>query len=105
MSLDLDDLLDALADKVAARLKTTAPSPTPPPTSPVATEQTWFTTKQAAKYLSVSYQLLEGLRTNGGGPEFSKVRQLVRYRREDLDAWMAGRKRRNTSEKPGKGRQ
>jgi len=43
---------------------------------------------------------LETLRIRGGGPTFSKLGRRVVYQREDLDGWLAERKRRSTSD-PG----
>ena len=54
-------------------------------------------THGAAAYLSVSRQLLELLRVQGGGPRFSKLGRLVRYRRAALDAWLIDRERSSTS--------
>lgn len=55
-------------------------------------------TEEAARYLGCSTQLLEGLRVKGGGPPYSKVARLVRYRRAALDQWLAQHERQNTVE-------
>jgi predicted DNA-binding transcriptional regulator AlpA len=52
----------------------------------------------AAEYLGLSPATLETLRTRGGGPPFVKLGRRVVYRREDLDAWLARRLRRSTSD-------
>lgn len=57
----------------------------------------YLCTKQAAKYLGLSRQRLEIWRINGGGPKFTKLAQAVRYRRVDLDEFMAARARLNTT--------
>ncbi len=45
-------------------------------------------TREAADYLSVSTALLEKWRCKGGGPRYVKYgARIVRYRREDLDAY------------------
>ena len=49
----------------------------------------YLTTPQAAQYLNLSTQHLEIMRHQGEGPRFLKLPRLVRYRRADLDAWMA----------------
>jgi predicted DNA-binding transcriptional regulator AlpA len=51
----------------------------------------YFTTIEAAAYLKLSRQYLEGARhrADGKGPPFIKLDRAVRYRRGDLDAWMA----------------
>jgi hypothetical protein len=57
---------------------------------------------EAAAYLNVSTSPLAKLRVYGGGPKFTKIsRAAIRYRRSDLDAYMAERLVRSTSEKPG----
>lgn len=63
-----------------------------------ATPREVFDTEGAADYLSVSRQLLELLRVDGGGPRFAKLGRLVRYRRAALDAWLVENERRHTSE-------
>lgn len=60
---------------------------------------TYLRTSEAAKYLGISCSLLEKLRLVGGGPAYAKLSgKLVRYAVVDLDTWVAGRKRRSTSE-------
>lgn len=53
-----------------------------------------LTTVEAAEYLRLSKFTLEGMRVKGGGPRYAKLskgrgRGAVRYRRADLDAWVA----------------
>ena len=59
-------------------------------------------TPGAAEYLRLSCPTLERLRLTGNGPAFAKLtpgpRGSVRYRRADLDAWLASRLVRSTSE-------
>ncbi|RVU03816.1 DNA-binding protein [Novosphingobium umbonatum] len=59
-------------------------------------------TAGAAEYLAISCPTLERLRLTGNGPQFAKLtpgnRGPVRYRRADLDAWIASRLVRSTSE-------
>jgi predicted DNA-binding transcriptional regulator AlpA len=51
----------------------------------------YLTTVEAASYLKLSRQFLEGARYrgDGSGPAFIKLTRAVRYRRSALDAWMA----------------
>jgi len=51
----------------------------------------WLNTPQAAIYTKFSEEYLEILRhrDDGSGPPFFKHPRAVRYRRTDLDAWMA----------------
>ena len=54
---------------------------------------------QAARYLGVSKSFLDQARVTGTGPRYSKVSStLVIYRRVDLDAFVAERVIRSTSE-------
>lgn len=51
-----------------------------------------MTPEQAAAHLGVKTQTLAAWRYRGGGPAFIKLgARLVRYRREDLEAWTASR--------------
>src|SRR4051794_9193795 len=66
-------------------------------TSPTAKIETgtpssdYLTTCEAAFYVRLSRQFLEGARyrADGSGPSYLKVGRAVRYRRQVLDAWMA----------------
>ena len=51
----------------------------------------YLTTPEAAAYLKLSRQFLEGARyrADGSGPAFIKLERAVRYRRTTLDAWMS----------------
>ncbi len=56
------------------------------------------TEKEAADYSNFSVRTLQKWRVVGGGPKFLKVGRSVRYRLEDLDAFLDAGVRRNTSE-------
>jgi hypothetical protein len=58
--------------------------------------------EQAAAYLRRAPQTLAKMRSVGGGPPFYKVGRNVYYKREDLDAWLDGRRRRSTSDSGSK---
>lgn len=48
-----------------------------------------LTTKEAARYLRVSERQLKQLRAGGFGPDYSRPsHRVIRYRTEDLDAWV-----------------
>ena len=51
----------------------------------------YLTTREAAAYLKLSRQFLEGARYrgDGSGPAYIKLERAVRYRRSVLDAWMS----------------
>lgn len=56
-------------------------------------------TKEAAFLLGLSPRTLEALRLRGGGPPFIAVTpKAVRYRRQDLESWIAARRRVSTSD-------
>lgn len=58
---------------------------------------------EAAQYLGYKPRTLAGWRYRGGGPVFvSTSKTSVRYRLSDLEAWIASRRRRSTSD-PGPG--
>ena len=59
-------------------------------------------TPEAARYLTLSVSSLTKWRlTAADGPPFVKLGlRAVAYRKADLDAWIAARVRRSTSDKP-----
>lgn len=55
--------------------------------------------REAASILCYSVRALQNWRHRGGGPDFVKVSsRSVRYRRTDLEKWIADRTVRNTSQ-------
>jgi len=63
-----------------------------------ASQETYFRPREAADYLRSSESTLAKKRLNGDGPPFVRIGRAIRYRRSDLDAWMARSVRRSTSE-------
>jgi excisionase family DNA binding protein len=57
-----------------------------------------LTTKAAAAYVGLAVQTLAEMRVSGESPPFHKIGRRVLYDRADLDAWLAQRKRRSTSD-------
>lgn len=55
-------------------------------------------TAEAAQYLGLSRSSLEKFRVYGGGPIFYKYAKVIRYRPEDLDAWLKARRVSSTSD-------
>jgi predicted DNA-binding transcriptional regulator AlpA len=56
------------------------------------TREPLITTVEAAALLAMSPRTLEGYRRKGGGPTFVTLsRNVVRYRRSDLDSWVSSR--------------
>lgn len=62
----------------------------------------YLPTKPAAEYVGLSHRTLEAYRVSGEGPPYIKHggprSGLVLYTPADLDAWLASRRRRNTSQ-------
>ena len=50
---------------------------------------TVMTVKQAAEYLGLAVSTLNKWRCHGGGPVFIKMGRAVRYRVEDLEAYIS----------------
>ncbi|CAN5416087.1 hypothetical protein BH10BDE1_BH10BDE1_27860 [soil metagenome] len=68
-------------------------------TQHVPSQESLFSTKQAAEYLATSERFLEIRRMKGGGPQYIRVSaKTIRYRQSDLDSWIAERVRSNTSQ-------
>lgn len=61
--------------------------------------QSYFDTRAAAEYLSLSPKTLEKLRWSGGGPAYYRLGG-IRYLQCDLDAWRESRRHTSTSD-PG----
>ena len=57
-------------------------------------------TAEAASYVRLGKPTLDRYRVTGEGPRFAKLGGAVRYRRCDLDDWLASRLVRSTSEVP-----
>ena len=58
----------------------------------------YFNTPTAANYLGLSRQYLEIKRHTGDAPPYVKLARAVRYRKSDLDGWMASQLRQHTAE-------
>lgn len=54
--------------------------------------------QEAAKFLSLSVRTLQAWRVRGGGPRFCKLGRSVRYRHDDLVAWVDEQSRASTSD-------
>ncbi len=57
-----------------------------------------LTTKEAADYCRLGKPTLDKLRVKGGGSPFVKIGGAVRYRKSDLDEWLASKVVGSTSE-------
>lgn len=55
-------------------------------------------TAEAAKYVRLGKPTLDRFRLTGEGPPYAKLGGAVRYRRCDLDEWLASRIVRSTSD-------
>jgi excisionase family DNA binding protein len=62
--------------------------------------ESYLTPREAATYLRTSVSTLSKLRVRGGNaPPFTRIGRAIRYRRKDLDAYMASQVVGSTSEK------
>jgi excisionase family DNA binding protein len=61
-------------------------------------DQHLLSTKEAARYLNVSVSFLAKARVSGTGPRYSKLRRLVRYHVDDLDAYRKVNEKTSTSD-------
>ncbi len=53
-----------------------------------------MTTKQVSEYLGIAISTLLLYRAMGTGPRYIKIlKRLVRYEKEDVDAWLAEQKK------------
>lgn len=57
-----------------------------------------LTTREAAWHLGLAISTLNKWRVYGDGPVFVKLGRAVRYRREDLEAFIAARSKTSTSQ-------
>ncbi len=57
-----------------------------------------LTTHEAARLLKISRKTLERMRVEGTGPAFCKAGRSVRYRMQDLTAWLESHRFTSTSE-------
>lgn len=66
-------------------------------------EREFVTRQELASELRVTCQALSAMAMRGEGPTFVKVGRAVRYRRVDVESWLAGRTRcsQSTVEDPG----
>jgi hypothetical protein len=55
-------------------------------------------TKPAGRYVGLAASTMEKLRLTGDGPPFLKLGRTVVYDTDDLDSWLASRRRRSTSD-------
>jgi hypothetical protein len=71
-------------------------------TTPTCSGRRYLPTKVAAEYVGLSHRTLEAYRVSGDGPPYIKHggprSGLVLYLPADLDEWLEGRRRQNTSQ-------
>jgi predicted DNA-binding transcriptional regulator AlpA len=60
--------------------------------------QPLLTQDECAELMKLSVRTVERLRITGAGPKFLRIRHSVRYRPADVEAWLASRTVRSTSE-------
>jgi excisionase family DNA binding protein len=68
------------------------------------TAEIYLTPREAAAYLKTSTSTLAKRRLTGDSPRYSRIGTAIRYRKTDLDQWMADSRIRSTSESMARGR-
>lgn len=99
----LESFLGSLFE-LASRLGTEIRVPAPPQ-APVtwSSQPGLLDTNRAAAKLGMSKQTLANWRLRGNGPPFFKIGNAVRYRPEDMEAWIDARRARHTAEAQRRG--
>jgi predicted DNA-binding transcriptional regulator AlpA len=64
----------------------------------VPTQSPVLRTEPAAEYSGSTKSTFEKYRLTGEGPVYIKIGRVVVYYREDLDTWLASKRRMSTSE-------
>jgi predicted DNA-binding transcriptional regulator AlpA len=72
----------------------------PQSSTPLPSAEPLLNTAQAAVVLGFNPSFLAKARLTGAGPRFLKIGRAVRYKRSDIDSWLAGKGRVSTSD-PG----
>jgi predicted DNA-binding transcriptional regulator AlpA len=67
------------------------------------TTEIYFTAREAAAYIKSSTSTLAKRRLYGTGPQFCRIGRAVRYRKADLDEFMARTRVQSTSDTPQNG--
>lgn len=99
----LDQMKAASANEGVVRRRVrskVALAPTGSSTASVDSKKRLLIARDAAAYLSLAPQTLAKLRWAGGSPPYFKIGRQVVYDPVDLDAWLAVRRKRSTSD-PG----
>jgi excisionase family DNA binding protein len=84
----LDDLVERIARATAQHLVELLPHP-PTLQSKTPAPSAFLTTREAAKFLTLSLGTLEAWRAKGKGPRPTKCGNAVRYSRAELNKWIA----------------
>lgn len=61
-------------------------------------QREYLNSEEASAYLGLSKVQLEIWRSQGDGPPYIKLSRLVRYKKSDLDSWMAARRQSHTGQ-------
>ncbi|MCB1467593.1 MAG: helix-turn-helix domain-containing protein [Rhizobiaceae bacterium] len=65
--------------------------------SPTSNSDIYLKEGQVVELLGLPVRTLQSWRLRGGGPEFYKIGRSVRYKRSDLEEWLASRKASSTA--------
>ena len=73
--------------------------PHPIPSRAVPQKVVLWTEKETAKHIGFDARTLQSWRMKGTGPQYVQISpRCIRYRPEDIDAWIEERLRRSTSD-------
>jgi excisionase family DNA binding protein len=61
----------------------------------------WWSPSQVAEHMQVSLETLRHWRYRGTGPKYAKVGKHVRYRRTEVDRWLAQQEHEASAGAPG----
>jgi hypothetical protein len=61
--------------------------------NPLSAPRTWFNSAQASDYMSIEPGTLSLMRQRKQGPPYTGSLKLIRYKRSDLDKYLASRPR------------
>ena len=86
--MGLLEQIEARLDVIEAKIDSLAVSPDPTPIVAGGTGPRWLDTPSCAAHIGVSKQTLSLWRSQGTGPPWTKVGNVVRYDREAVDRWM-----------------
>jgi excisionase family DNA binding protein len=87
----LHDISDGIRDLTQA-VRTAEQTRQPPPAAAERVQSDYSSIRDLAELLGISEAAVRGLRQRGEGPTATKVGRRLRFRRHDVDRWLASRR-------------